>query len=173
MPLMKLFRRMTQRTLSKFKKGIWIEKLAMIMNHWFQNYDYIKTDIGFLYINKTRGEGLCILTSITCCQQQISSNIQIQECKSKSILQKIVKKELSLKSNTLKTNNEHREWLSFFECNFITIKFSYASYIYSWTVFLYYYNCFYYSVITFKSAYFLKDFWPLLHFLEHYVFYSK
>ena len=48
---------------------------------------------------------------------------------------KIVKKELSLKSNTLKTNSEHREWLLFFEYNFITIKFSYASYIYSWTVF--------------------------------------
>lgn len=43
------------------------------MNPWFQNYDYIKTDVVFLYINKTRGEGLCILTSITCCQQQISS----------------------------------------------------------------------------------------------------
>lgn len=22
------------------------------MNHWFQNYDYIKTDVVFLYINK-------------------------------------------------------------------------------------------------------------------------
>lgn len=54
------------------------------MNHWFPNYDYIKTDVLFLYINKTRGEDLCTLIIITCCQQQISSNIQIQSARAKA-----------------------------------------------------------------------------------------
>lgn len=73
-----------------------------------------------------------MLISITCYQQEISSNIQIQSARAKAYC-KSTKEGTVTKIQCIKDkyvmNTQNNYW--FFECNFITIKFSYASYNYS------------------------------------------